>query len=372
MKNQNSLRNKPGVFSNFIPGKDGSVSLLLYGDIGDKEKVDPSDIVGQLLELSNQYNTIAVHINSNGGDVFSGIAIFNALRNLDADISIHVDGVAASIAGVIALCGKKLYMNQYARLMIHNVSGGCFGSKEDLRDMITCIEDLEDTIASMISERCKKSKEEINTMYFDGKDHWITAQEALSMGLIDGITGDKENIPDNGTTTDIYNYFNNKFMGSKDGFNGLKTDVQNAYKKGFISQSDYDYLNSLDSDNAEGIRQYLNKKQTEFRNRKGTEYETFVQENRTTFCRFSNDFVNGALKELALNDLGTFKAFANSAPKKMVRDTIEQNSFTNGAKPRSEWTLTDYRKLAPKELERNPALYNKLLEQEKQRKTITL
>ena len=245
MESKNSLRNKSGVFSNFIPGKDGSVSILLYGEIGDKEKVDPTDIVSQLFELSNRYKAISVHINSNGGDVFSGIAIFNALKSSDADISIHVDGVAASIAGVIALCGKKLYMNQYARLMIHNVSGGCFGNKEDLRDMISCIENLENTIADMISKRCQKSKEEISALYFDGKDHWITAQEALSMGLIDGITGDKEDVPENGTVDDIYNYFNNKLMSSKSNSFGLKADVQTAYDKGFISQSDYDYLNRL-------------------------------------------------------------------------------------------------------------------------------
>lgn len=369
MKDKDSLKIKPGMFSNFIPGKDGSVSILLYGEIGDKEKVDPTDVVSQLMELSNSYKAISVHINSNGGDVFSGIAIFNALKSSNADISIYVDGVAASIAGVIALCGKKLYMNQYARLMIHNVSGGCFGNKEDLRDMISCIEDLENTIADMISMRCQKSKEEISALYFDGKDHWITAQEALSMGLIDGVTGDKEDVPENGTVDDIYNYFNNKLMSSKSNSFGLKADVQTAYDKGFISQSDYDYLNSLNSENEDSIKQYLNKKQTEFRNKKGIEYETFVQENGNVFRRLSPDFVNGALKELALNDLDTFKTFANNtAPKRMIKDVIEQGISGNERKPRGEWTLTDYRKFAPKELERNPALYNRLLEQEKLRK----
>lgn len=367
MKNQNSLKNKPGLFSNFIPGKDGSVSILLYGDIGDKEKVAPSDIVSQLLELSNQYKSIAVHINSNGGDVFAGIAIFNALRNSEVDIAIHVDGVAASIAGVIALCGKKLYMSQYASLMIHNVSGGCYGSKEDLRDMISTIEKLEDTIAGMISKRCKKTKEEISDLYFDGKDHWISAEEALSIGLIDGVTGDKEDIPDNGTTNDIYNYFNNKVMNPKSNNFDLRTDIKEAYNKGFISLSDYDYLNSLDNEKSDSIKQYLDKKQTEFKNQKSAEYEAFVQQHRGTFCRFSTEFVNGSLKELAIIDMETFKTFANSSPKKMVQDTIEQG-YKNGSKSRSEWTLTDYRKFAPKELERNPALYNKLLEQDKLRK----
>lgn len=203
MKNKNSLKSKYGMFSNFIPDNEGGVSILLYGEIGDKEKVDPKDVVSQLMELSNSYKSISVHINSNGGDVFSGIAIFNALKSSNADISIYVDGVAASMAGIIALCGKKLYMSKYARLMIHNVCGGCFGNKNELRDMISCIEDLEDTIADMISKRCQKSKEEIIDLYFDGKEHWITSGEALAMGLIDGITCDKEDVSENGTTDDI-------------------------------------------------------------------------------------------------------------------------------------------------------------------------
>lgn len=369
MENKNLSRSKPGVFSNYIPGKDGNVSILLYGEVGDKEKVDPMEIVSQLLELSNRYKAISVHINSNGGDVFAGIAIFNALKSSDADITIYVDGVAASIAGVIALCGKKLYMNQYARLMIHNVSGGCYGSKSDLQDMISCIENLEDTIADMISKRCKKSKEEITALYFDGKDHWITAKEALSMGLIDGITETKEEVPENGTTDDIYNYFNNKFMNSNSIAIGLKTDIQNAYNKGFISQSDYDYLNSLKDENTDSIKQYLNKKYTEFRAVKSAEYDQLVKDNWKIFNQISKDFVDGPLKELALNDLDTFKAFVPKAtPKKLLKDLFEQDISNDGSKPRGEWTLTDYRKFAPKELERNPALYNRLLEQEKLRK----
>lgn len=110
-------------FFNVIPG-DGSAALLLYGDIGDGYKVESGRIVSELLALQAQYKKIDVRINSRGGDVFSGMAIYNALRQSKSDITIYIDGVAASIAAIIALCGKPLYMSPYAKLMLHSVSGG--------------------------------------------------------------------------------------------------------------------------------------------------------------------------------------------------------------------------------------------------------
>ena len=105
----------------------------------------------------------------------------------DADITIYIDGVAASMASVIALCGKPVYMSQYARLMLHNPYGGCYGNKEEMKAVAEQLEALEDTLADMYASKTGKTREEIKDAYFDGKDHWITAKEAREMGFIDGI-----------------------------------------------------------------------------------------------------------------------------------------------------------------------------------------
>ena len=105
MKN---LFNNSGNFGSYIVNKDRSVSILLYGDIGENVGVSSEMIVARLMELSKTYSHIDVRINSNGGDVFSGFAIYNALKSSSMDITIHVDGLAASIAGAIALCGKPV------------------------------------------------------------------------------------------------------------------------------------------------------------------------------------------------------------------------------------------------------------------------
>ena len=173
-------------FFNIIPS-DGEVAILLYGDVGDGQRVDSGRVVAELMALQSQYSKIDVRINSRGGDVFSGIAIYNALRTSKADITVYIDGVAASIAGIIALCGKPLYMSPYAKLMLHSVSGGAWGNASDLRSMAEQMEVLQGDLAAMIAGRCGMDKEEVLAKYFDEKDHWLNANEALEMKLVDGI-----------------------------------------------------------------------------------------------------------------------------------------------------------------------------------------
>lgn len=213
-------------FFNTIPG-DGEVAILLYGDVGDGQKVESGRVVSELLELQARYRKIDVRINSNGGDVFSGIAIYNALRTSKADITIYVDGVAASIAGVIALCGKPLYMSPYAKLMLHAVSGGTWGNASALRRMAGVMEALQDDLARMIATRCGMDVKAVSARYFDEQDHWISAEEAVRMKLADGIY----DMPDAdgkspSTAAEIYHYFNNR----------LQEQPQNDKEMGLIDQ----------------------------------------------------------------------------------------------------------------------------------------
>ena len=196
-------------FFNIIPGE-GEVAILLYGDVGDGQRVDSGRVVAELMALQSQYSKIDVRINSRGGDVFSGIAIYNALRTSKADITVYIDGVAASIAGIIALCGKPLYMSPYAKLMLHSVSGGAWGNASDLRSMAEQMEVLQGDLAAMIAGRCGMKKDEVLTKYFDEKDHWISAQEALEMKLIDGIYDMADEAVDTSSSDNIYTYFNNR------------------------------------------------------------------------------------------------------------------------------------------------------------------
>lgn len=204
-------KNKEGMkkFFNMIPG-DHNCCILLYGDIGDySDGVRSADVVKELMEMEAEYGHIDVRINSNGGDVYAGISIFNALRNSRADITIYIDGIAASMASVIAFCGKPVFMSRYARLMVHSIEGGAYGNKEALDRCIKEIESLEDILAGIYADRCHRTKEEIKATYFDGAEHWLTAQQALDMGFIDGIY-DTEPLPEGSTPQQIYATFQNR------------------------------------------------------------------------------------------------------------------------------------------------------------------
>lgn len=201
-------------FFNMIAGKDGTACILLYGNIGNYDDIRSGDIVRELLEIEASYDKIDVRINSMGGEVYAGIAIFNALRNSKADITLYIDGIAASIASVIAACGKPVYMSRFARLMLHSVSGGCWGNKEDLQKCINEIDALEETLAEIYATRFGKTKEEIRSTYFDGEEHWFTADEALEAGLIDGIY-DTDPIPEDSTPQQVYEIYQNRLNPDK-------------------------------------------------------------------------------------------------------------------------------------------------------------
>lgn len=199
-------------YFNIIPGED-SATLLLYGDIGDGYKVESGRIVSELISLQAQYGKIDVRINSRGGDVFSGMAIYNALRQSKSDITIYIDGVAASMAAIIALCGKPLYMSPYAKLMLHSVSGGTWGNASVLRQTAEQMEQLQKDLANMIAGRCGMKAKDVHAKYFDEKDHWIDAREAVKMKLVDGIydMATTEAQPPK-TEEEIYNFFNNRLV----------------------------------------------------------------------------------------------------------------------------------------------------------------
>lgn len=193
---------------NVIPG-DGEACILLYGEIGGCDRVQAADVVAELMSLQARYSKIDVRINSYGGEVYEGIAICSALKASTADINIYIDGIAASIASVIALCGKPLHMSRYARLMLHQVTGGAYGTAEDMREAAVQAEEAQRTLAQIISAKCKMTEDEVTQKFFSGGEHWIPADEALRMGLIDSIYDTAGQAPEVAATPDeIYRFTN--------------------------------------------------------------------------------------------------------------------------------------------------------------------
>jgi len=178
---------------NIIPGpQEDACCILLYGEIGDSDwaEAKAQHIVEQLIAAERTYRKIDVRINSVGGEVNAGIAIFNVLHQSKADITIYIDCIAASTASFIAGCGKPVKMSRYARMMIHRPKSCVFGDTEDLKTCIAKLETIEDTLCQIYSERTGRSVDDIRTTYMDGADHWLSADEALALGFVDEIYDD--------------------------------------------------------------------------------------------------------------------------------------------------------------------------------------
>ena len=203
---------KTGFFNVILPREQkDAVAILLYGHIGRDEKIDSAAVVAELMDLASRYENIDIRINSMGGEVYAGMAIFNAICASQANINIYVDGVAASMAGVIALCGRPLHMSRYARLMLHQVSGGIYGTSKDLRSYADQVDALTDVLVDVVAEKSGLKPEEVKEKWFDGEDHWITAQEAMDLKLADSIYDMKDgSVPAEGATAEAIYEFTNR------------------------------------------------------------------------------------------------------------------------------------------------------------------
>ena len=201
------------TFKNITEIDSTTCKILLYGAIGPDEAVSASSFVGEMDHAAQFFKKAHIHIHCLGGDVLEGIAIRSALINSKMDIEIYVDGVAASLGFVLAMCGKPVFMGKYSRLMAHRVNGGGSGNVEEMKRMIDDMESIENDLVSMLADKTGMTAEEIKTKWFDGFDHWIKADEAMALGLIAGIyDGAEFNVEDSLYTSnakDTYNKITN-------------------------------------------------------------------------------------------------------------------------------------------------------------------
>jgi len=167
--------------------------ILIYGDINVFDNTS-KDLANQIKELESQFDTIDIRINSDGGMVREGIAIYNALINSTATIRTYNDGVAASMASGILMAGDVIYAGSNTMIMIHRISGIALGNAQDLRSTADNLEKFENnSLIPMFAERTGKSTEKIQNEWMKGEDHWFSAQEAKDAGLIDEVIEPRAN-----------------------------------------------------------------------------------------------------------------------------------------------------------------------------------
>lgn len=161
--------------------------IYLYSDIGYDfwEGTSTAETFAKDLKDLGDVNNIELHINSGGGDVFDGQAIHSLLKNHKAYVTCYVDGLAASIASVIAMGADKILMPKNAMMMIHNAWTGMYGNSQELRKMADDLDIINDTIVSTYLNRAKVPEDEIRELM--NNESWLNADKCLELGLCDEV-----------------------------------------------------------------------------------------------------------------------------------------------------------------------------------------
>ena len=166
-----------------------SAEVLIYGDIGESwygDSVTAAEFVKEIVALD--VDELTVRINSYGGSVTDGIAIHNALKRHKANVTVCIDGIAASIASLIAMAGDSVEMAENALMMLHAPWGGIYGNSAELRKYADMLDTWAQAMAGSYAAKSGKPVDEILPLLTDGEDHWYTADECLEMGFIDKTT----------------------------------------------------------------------------------------------------------------------------------------------------------------------------------------
>jgi ATP-dependent protease ClpP protease subunit len=177
-----SLR-EPRRWYEFRNATEDEAELLLFDEVGGWFGVYADEFVEQLNAITA--SRLTVRVNSPGGSVFQGVAIANALRAHPATVTVRVEGLAASIASVIALAGDRLIMAPNSMFMIHDASGGCWGQASDMEKMAEILDKISDNLADAYAAKAGGTRADWRALML--AETWYTADEAVEAGLADEL-----------------------------------------------------------------------------------------------------------------------------------------------------------------------------------------
>lgn len=142
------------------------------------------------LDALGPVDSITVRINSPGGSVFDGNAIYNALVRHPAKVKVEIDGIAASAASYIAMAGDEINIAENGMVMVHRAHGGCMGNCQDMIEMADVLEKLDGSIAKIYADRTNRKLD--TWLAKMDAETWFTADEAVKERLADSITPNKD------------------------------------------------------------------------------------------------------------------------------------------------------------------------------------
>ncbi len=197
-----NLNNYKGYYNIVSNESKTEATIFIYGVIGgfDFEKWKPINKADKFVSDFNSLDAKIIHvkINSPGGNVWDGLPIYNTLKNSKKTIYTYVDGIAYSMASLIALSGDKVYGYNNSMFMFHNGSTYAFGNAKEMRKEADTLDKYDEALGSIIEEKLNISAEEVKEKYLNYSDNYFVGKEAKEIGFFDEIITTKDaDVPEN-------------------------------------------------------------------------------------------------------------------------------------------------------------------------------
>jgi len=181
---------------------DEVADVFIYGDIGGwMDGLSANDFAREVVAL--EVGNLNVRLNSGGGSVFEGQAIYNTLSQHKAKVTVTIDGVAASIASVIAMAGDEIRITEGSHIMIHKPWSMAMGDAESMRKEAEVLDSLESGIIDIYSARTGKDRKKLTEWV--SAETWFKGQAAVDAGFADSVIPAKRR--ENYARSNIFNSF---------------------------------------------------------------------------------------------------------------------------------------------------------------------
>ena len=353
-----------------------TAEIYMYGVIGSGLDIDANVVVAEIENLRKKgCRNFRFYVNSEGGEVIQGSALFNYLDRTDIEVEWVVDGVAASMMAMLISNPKhKVKAAKYASFMYHRVQGSCYGNSDEVRNLASMIDTFEKSLVDMMASRMKVDAESVKKEFFtDGLDHWMNAEEAMRRGLVDEIITGKNITPSPKelvSSKDVFNFYNKQLINYKQNQKSMITNkaeigkllniaeaevsddtVMTAVKNVLKSNSELqNQLKTVKAENASLKNQIgeLNNAKVKSLIDKAIAEKKFGEDERDSYTRLANtDF------ELAEKMIGKMKG---------VERIVDHLDTKHESEEEKDWTFDDYHKKGKLEnlKKTNKEKYNKL------------
>jgi len=344
--------------------------IKLYGSIG-SGGIDCLGFIKQLSDLEKSgCKNLTIRMHCYGGSVFEGNVIYNSIKESKMSIKIVIDGIAASMASILLLAVKDVAIAENGFVMVHRPTSGENGDADAHIASAKLLQDMEMNFIKSISQRTKLPENDVKSKWFDSKDHWLNADEAIKYGFatrkVDAVAKELKTL-DKGVFAsmelkNIYDKYESSLNNNKNEIE-MKQELIDLFGLSNLTEqsSDTEVIDAIKVQ-FEALKQNANAGKKQVENSVKDIVRIAVQQNKIPH-NMTDTYVNIGMST-GIDSLTS--VLGNIQPKMRLIDMIKNESkqVVVGQKEKSQWGLDDYRMHAPNELRDNPKLYDELYEKE--------